>query len=211
MEQKKPQKKLTKKKAKKKIRKKKKVVASTSQSPQLAKKPELDTLMESPQKEQMETLPQTQPETSSKDPFVAEILEEVKEVAEVVIKSKQSGFLGIPIPSEPQEDARLTRFKEFLNTQWGLPAVTVMFRGLFAGGYPPIPVPTRWQIPSGFNLEQLVWEQVQTEKFIDEAWPSILMLLGDDICNSEWAARIATVLSFFNVIRVLPIVLEDTK
>ena len=100
-------------------------------------------------------------------------------------------------------------FKNFLDAHWGLPAVVVQFRGLFAGGYPPIPVPTRWQIPHNIDLTQLVWEQIQTETFIDEVWPSIKMLLGNDVLNYEWAARVATVLSLFNIIRVLPIVLEE--
>lgn len=120
-------------------------------------------------------------------------------------------FLGIPLGEKSEDEKRLICFKEFLNTQWGLPAVTVLFRSLFAGGYPPIPIPSRWQVPTKINIENLVWEQVQTEKFIDEIWPSVVMMLGDDITNFEWAARVASVLSLFNVIRILPIVLQGEE
>jgi len=120
-------------------------------------------------------------------------------------------FLGIPLQEKSEDEKRLIRFKEFLNTRWGLPAVVVQFRALFAGGYPPIPVPTRWKIPSSLDVASLVWEQVQTENFIDEIWPSIVIMMGDDITNFEWAARIASVLSLFNIIKILPIVLEDSK
>ena len=129
----------------------------------------------------------------------------------VVTASGGDTFLGIPLQEKSEDEKRLIYFKEFLNTHWGLPAVVVQFRGLFAGGYPPIPIPTRWQIPTNIDVAELVWEQVQTEKFIDEIWPSIVMLLGNDITNYEWAARIASVLSLFNIIKILPIVLEDTK
>lgn len=125
--------------------------------------------------------------------------------------TKESTFLGISLKEKSEEEKRLVRFKEFLNTHWGLPAVVVLFRGLFAEGYPPIPIPNRWCIPKDIDVTQLTWEQLQTESFIDEIWPSIIMLLGDDITNFEWAARVTTVLSLFNIIKVIPVVLGGSK
>ena len=122
----------------------------------------------------------------------------------------KSGFLGLPGKQPTEDERRLMLFKNFLDSHWGLPAVVVLFRTLFSeGGYPPISVPTRWYIPKNIDLTRLVWEQIQTENFIDEIWPSIKMLLGDDVLNYEWAARVATVLSLFNIIRVLPLVLTE--
>lgn len=166
--------------------------------------------MASPSKTEVPPMKATPP-TLSKDPFVTEILEEVKGVAEVICESEGETFLGIPLKEKSEDEKRLIRFKEFLNTKWGLPAVVVLFRSLFAGGYPPIPVLNRWHIPNNIDITRLVWEQVQTENFIDEIWPSLMMMLGDDITNFEWAARIASVLSLFNIIRVLPIVLEGME
>lgn len=118
-------------------------------------------------------------------------------------------FLGLPLKEKSENEKRLICFKEFLNTHWGLPAVVVLFRGLFAGGYPPIPVPSRWHLPTNIDVAGLVWEQVQTENFIDEIWPSIVMMMGDDVCNWEWTARIASVLSLFNIIKILPLVIQS--
>ena len=120
-------------------------------------------------------------------------------------------FLGEVKEVIRPEDEERERFKEFLNTQWGLPATTVLFRGLFSGGFPPIPAPNRWNIPNDINVIKLVWEQTQTEGFINEIWPSVRMMLQDDTCNFQWAAQVATVLAFFNIIKVLPIVLEGDE
>lgn len=158
--------------------------------PPVVSKPKLVTLAGSPNKVETKS-PEKTTETTS--------------------EPEETTFLGIPLKEKTEEEKRLIRFKEFLNTHWGLPAVTVQFRGLFAGGYPPIPIPTRWQLPQGIDIEDLVWRQVQTEKFIDEIWPSVVMMLGDDIPNFEWAAQVATVLALFNLIRVLPIAIEDTE
>lgn len=107
----------------------------------------------------------------------------------------------------PAVDPQLVRLKEFLNTEWGLPAVEVQLRGLFGdGGLPPIPPPQRWAVPGNLHIAELIWEQVQSEKFVDEMWPSVNMLLGDDTCNTMWAAQTLTVLAMFNIIRILPIV-----
>ena len=111
-------------------------------------------------------------------------------------------------PAEKPEDIRLRRFKEYIETEWGPAAVTMQLRALFGNGYPPIPPPQRWTLgPYYTNLEQLIWEQVQTESFIEEIWPSVQMLLGDDVCNSMWAAQVATTLALFNLIRILPLML----
>lgn len=127
------------------------------------------------------------------------------------LEPEEATFLGIPLQEKSEDEKQLTCFKEFLNTHWGLPAVVVMFRGLFAGGYPPIPVPTRWHISSRIDVAKVVWEQTQSEAFVDDAWSSIKMLLGDDIVNYEWAARVLTVLALFNVIKILAIITENAE
>lgn len=111
---------------------------------------------------------------------------------------------------EPIEDKRLRRLKEYLETEWGPYAVTNQMRNLFgsAVGYPPIPPPQRWRIPANLDLDRLIWEQLQNEAFIDEIWPSILMMLDDDTLNTMWAAQVATVLALHNIIKILPIILE---
>jgi hypothetical protein len=108
-----------------------------------------------------------------------------------------------------KEDPLLLRFKEFIDTEWGLPAVTVQFRGLFSGGYPPIPSPAQWGIPSHLSIEELVWQQAQTYSFIEEMYPSIKMMLGDNITNTMWAAQVLTVLAFHRVIHILPMLIKD--
>ena len=109
---------------------------------------------------------------------------------------------------QPAVDPQLVRLQEFLNTEWGLPAVEVQLRGLFANGLPPIPPPQRWAVPTqiSMGISTLVWEQVESEKFVDEMWPSVKILLGEDTCNTMWAAQTLTVLAVFNIIRILPIV-----
>lgn len=106
------------------------------------------------------------------------------------------------------KDLQLARFKEFIDTEWGLPAVEVLFRGLFAGGYPPIPTPSQWDVPGVLDLAELVWQQTQTYAFIEDNWPSVKMLLGDNVLNTQWAAQIMTVLAFFNVIKILPTIIQ---
>jgi hypothetical protein len=103
-------------------------------------------------------------------------------------------------------DPHLERLKEFLDTEWGPPAVANQLRGLFAGGLPPIPPPQRWTCGKNIDIAGIIWEQVQSEKFVDESWPIIKMLLGVDTCNTAWAAQTLTVLALFNIIRILPIV-----
>jgi hypothetical protein len=111
----------------------------------------------------------------------------------------------LPEPIVPV-DAQLERLKEFLDTEWGLPAVENQLRVMFMGGMPPIPPPQRWVIGRYVNIPELIWQQVQSEKFLEDTWPSIRMLLGVDVCNTAWAAQALTVLALFNVIRILPII-----
>jgi hypothetical protein len=141
------------------------------------------------------------PETSSDIPTPAQVGE---------VYSPEN-LLGLPTKPPSEYERQLALFKRYLDENWGPPAVTVLFRGLYAGGYPPIPLINRWDIPSGVDVENLVYEQTQTDGFVEDAWPSIRMMLGDDIVNYEWAARILTVLAFFNIIRVLPVALEESK
>jgi len=104
----------------------------------------------------------------------------------------------------PVEDPQLIRLKEFLDTEWGPPAVGMQLRALFAGGLPPIPPPQRWD--TEIDVIQVIYEQLQSEKFVNEMWPSIKMLLKDDTCNTSWAAQTLTILALFNIIRILPII-----
>lgn len=106
------------------------------------------------------------------------------------------------------EDPHLTRLREFLNTEWGLPGVEVLFRGLFAGGYPPIPVPSQWDVPGVLDLSELVWQQTQTDAFLEEVFPSVKMVLGDNMANTQWAAQVLTVLAFFRIIQILPVIIQ---
>lgn len=116
---------------------------------------------------------------------------------------------GLQITYSDDKDG-LERFKEFLDTQWGPPGVQLVFSGIFRDGYPPIPHPSLWDIPNiGIDVPKLVYQQIQNEDFIDEMWPSIVMMLGDNIRNQTWAAHILTVLGFFRMIQILPIILQE--
>jgi len=106
----------------------------------------------------------------------------------------------------PPVDPHLERLKDFIDTEWGLPAVENQLRGLFMGGLPPISPPQRWAISRNINVVELIWEQTQSEKFIEEMWPCIKILIGVDTCNTMWAAQTLTVLAMFNIIRLLPII-----
>ena len=109
----------------------------------------------------------------------------------------------------PVQDPQFTRLKEYLDQEWGPPAVQVMVRTLFANGLPPIPKPERWSIDSRLDICELIWKQTQSEKFVEEMWPSIKMLLGEDTCNTMWSAQVLTFLALFNIIRILPIAYGD--
>ena len=146
-------------------------------------------------------------DTSTESPEKAKTLESAARQATF----SEDTFLGLPLQQPTEDERRLVLLKRFIDENWGPQAVNNVFRILYSGGFPPMPPVERWDIPSHFDVERLVWEQVHTEKFIDESWPSIRMLLKDDILNYEWAARVATVLSLFNIIKVIPIVLEDLK
>lgn len=122
-------------------------------------------------------------------------------------KKELAKRLGLPMDKPPKSEENKARFKRFLDEEWGIEAaIATVFR---AWNFQPVPPPFRWDIPSNLNVEQLTWEQVHTDKFIDEIWPVVEMLLGDDVLNWDWAARVATVLSLFNVIRIIPIVMES--
>jgi len=108
-----------------------------------------------------------------------------------------------------KEDPYFKRFQEFIDTEWGLPAVQVQFRGLFTGGYPPIPSPAQWQVPSNLNIEMLVWQQIQTEAFQEEMFPAVRMMLGSSITNTMWAAQVMTMLAFYRIIQILPLIIKD--
>lgn len=110
--------------------------------------------------------------------------------------------------ADKPDDSYLARLKEFVDTEWGLPGVTMLFRGLFSGGYAPIPIPTQWAIPSRVDIVELVWQQVQNHKFLDEMWPSIKMLMNDNLMNTQWTAQVATILAFYRVIKILPIAMN---
>jgi len=111
-----------------------------------------------------------------------------------------------------KEDPSLIRLREFLDTEWGQPGVEVLLRNRFGGGgFAPIPVPYLWVIPPTLDLAQLVWQQTQTDAFLEEMWPSIKMMMGDNILNTDWTAQVLTMLAFFRVIQILPIILNGWK
>lgn len=119
------------------------------------------------------------------------------------LSKAQQEFVGKTWPSEDNE---LESFKEFLNTEFGPAGVEQQLRGLFSGGFAPIPPPPRWAISPNLDLCHLVWEQVQSDAYIDSIWPCLKLLLQRDTLNRSWAAGVATVLSLFNIIRILPVV-----
>lgn len=120
---------------------------------------------------------------------------------------------GISSSSGKEQEIELLRLKNYIDTEWGLPAVTLTLRSLYRGNTIYIPLPERWHIAQSLKneIESLVYNQVQTESFIDSIWPSIKMLLGPDVSNLVWAAEIATVLAYVNLIRIIPIVQEATE
>ena len=196
--------------AKKKTKKIKKRVKKTTKKTQSPPKPESlpkavpsDFLKDMASQSTSTELPQTptlpqEPESTSQQIF-----------SETDFTAEELETLDKLHVTPEQQDKQLERFKEFLDNEWGLPAVILEFRNLFGPsglhGLPPI---HRWDIPSSLDVPQLVWEQVQTEAFIEEVWPILKMLLKEDIINSMWAAQAATILSFFNVMKILPIVLN---
>ena len=118
------------------------------------------------------------------------------------------------VPEQPSTgpiDKQLEAFKEYLNTEYGPHGVEMQLRAAFSGQFAPLPPPHRWQISNHLDISRLVWEQLQADAFIDDIWPSIKLLLGNDILNREWAARVATILSLFNLIKILPVVVEGLR
>ena len=107
-----------------------------------------------------------------------------------------------------ENDHEKNAFKEYLNTEYGPAGVEGQLRHIFQGGIAPIPPPNRWALRTHLDISGLVWEQVQTESFIDEIWPCVKLLLGEDSLNRQWAAGCCTILALFNMIRILPIVQE---
>lgn len=106
------------------------------------------------------------------------------------------------------DEEQLARFKEWLDTQWGPPAVEIFVGQALSGGVLSLPRITSWDVPSDFPFSRLVFEQVHTESFIDEMWPIAKIMLKNDVLNSMWVAHMMTLLAMFNLITLLPIIKE---
>jgi hypothetical protein len=67
-----------------------------------------------------------------------------------------------------------------------------------------VPVPALWDIPGNLNVAKLVYDTVVSLGYIENVWPSLRLVMGTSVGNTEWCCNVLCTLGLFDVIRVLP-------
>jgi len=108
-------------------------------------------------------------------------------------------------------DERFTRFVEYIQGSWTSSSVAMHIREVTSN--PMIcPPPVQWKIPGNQELSNYVWAVLVREDILIGLWPRLLYTMGDNIDNLSWTAAIATTITFFNILQVLPMLTaEDSK
>jgi hypothetical protein len=76
-----------------------------------------------------------------------------------------------------------------------------------------IPYINTWDIPSDVDVPKLVYEVLSTEGYLDNIWPVLKTVMGNNSANSFWAASVATQIALIDTIRFLAILpyLQEKK
>lgn len=70
------------------------------------------------------------------------------------------------------------------------------------------PSTTNWDFADRASIPDMVFSLLRQPGYLEGIWPSLKVVMSDNIGNPAWSAGIATTLAFFDMIRTLPMVKE---
>jgi hypothetical protein len=66
-----------------------------------------------------------------------------------------------------------------------------------------LPSTLLWNLPKGIDFLELVTRTVKNIEFVHLAWPTLSILMGDNILNFQWASSVYITLAVFSVLSAL--------
>lgn len=71
-----------------------------------------------------------------------------------------------------------------------------------------IPNPILWNVPSGADLAQLLFDTVRCPSYVESAWPRLKVVMGGSIDNIEWTCGVLCTIALFDATQVLATIQE---
>lgn len=108
-------------------------------------------------------------------------------------------------------DELFERFNEYIVTHWGPHAVATHI-AVLCGQIPQACPPTfLWKIPSSFDVSVAVANVMQDRVYLETLWPTLKMMMDDNVGNLAWTAGVATSIALFQMAMSLPETLVKMK
>jgi len=103
----------------------------------------------------------------------------------------------------------LVRLKEYIRLNWTPTAVALHIQHVFMGSPIICPPYILWAVPNTIDIPTIIHAYMTRDDYLEDIWPSLSILLTNSITNLPWAASVATSIALFDVIRLLPVMLEN--
>ena len=120
------------------------------------------------------------------------------------VKTAETSSPELPLPLLPIrkniDDPVLEKFVEFLDTSWPISTVNIHILNLCANSPFAMPSPILWKLPKNMRIESLVYDGVKQRAIIEELWPSLKIIMGDNILNFMWTAGAFTTIVFMGIV-----------
>lgn len=104
----------------------------------------------------------------------------------------------------PAEDIELTALRDFIFDSGFTPA-GVAFHIVALCSQPLVTTSTtNWDFKDRASIPDMVFALLRQPGYIEGIYPSLKIVMSDNIGNAQWSAGVATTIAYFDTIRVLP-------
>jgi hypothetical protein len=66
-----------------------------------------------------------------------------------------------------------------------------------------VPSPNQWKLPAEVDLPKLVFDIIRTPGWLSREWPSLRVLMGGSMGNTQWAAKVLVTLAIFQAVNLV--------
>ena len=115
------------------------------------------------------------------------------------------------IPPYPAEDVELAALREHIFSKSFTPA-GVAFHIVALCSQPLVTTSTtNWDFKDRASIPDMVHTLLRQPGYLEGIYPSLKVVMSDNVGNATWSAGIATTIAFFDVVRTIPTLKEMGK